>query len=102
MAKAWIQEYGRVSRDMDNIVAQAPQEPAVASQTVAFTTSTQSAAFSDKTVLVRILADAECRLAFGADPTADDDSLPLPAGASEYFGVKAGDKVAIFEAAGGE
>lgn len=67
------------------------QQPPVAQQTVALSTSSAaSAAFDDQTALVRIAADTDCFVLFGADPTSTVEMMYLPAGAAEYYGVPMG------------
>lgn len=68
-----------------------------ATQAVTYTTSTQSTAFDDATRIVRIIADADVYLAFGSSPTADANSIKLPANTVEYFEVDAGFKVACYD-----
>ncbi|GAG78221.1 unnamed protein product, partial [marine sediment metagenome] len=61
---------------------------------------TQSDAFSSTTKLVRLCnaTDAICYFEVGADPTATADSTPLGAnGATEYFGVTPGHKIAVYD-----
>ena len=69
-------------------------------QNVSYTTvSTQSAAFGATTKFVRIVADVDTRILFGANPTAlASASVLMAAGSSEYFGVIPGDKVAAITA----
>lgn len=97
MAKAHVQEYAALDRMYTGSPAPLAREPAVATQAVTFTTSTQSSAFNADTQLVRIVADAACHLAFGANPTATANSMLLPSGAVEYFAVTPGHKVAIYD-----
>ena len=75
--------------------------PVVTSDTVTFTTSTQSSAFDDTTSCVRIVASADCYVAFGTNPTATTDSVYLPAGVVEYFFVPKGQsyKIAAYDGA---
>ena len=68
-----------------------------ATQAVTYTTSTQSTAFDDATRLVRVIADADVFLAFGAAPTATATAIKVPANTVEYFEVNAGDKVACYD-----
>lgn len=72
--------------------------PAIAEQKVAFTTTTQSAAFNAATRYVRVISDTNCHLAFGANPTATTSSMRVVADVPEYFGVVAGQKVAAVTA----
>ena len=66
-------------------------------QAVTFTTSTTSAAFGAKTNLIRVIADADVYLAFGAAPTATANSLRVPANSAEYFAVRPTEKVACYD-----
>ncbi len=68
--------------------------PPAVQQVVTFTTSTQSAAVTTR--YVRVTSDADCVLAFGADPTAATatGAVGLSAGVAEYFGVTIGHKIA--------
>jgi lipoprotein-anchoring transpeptidase ErfK/SrfK len=75
-------------------------EPATARQNVTFTTTpaVQSSAFNANTRFVRVVADADARLAFGADPTAvvTTDTL-IVSGNAEYFAVVPGHKLSVIE-----
>jgi len=68
-----------------------------ATQSVTYAASVASAAFDDATRLVRIIADADVFVAFGAAPTATATAIKIPAGAVEYFEVDAGFKVACYD-----
>jgi len=76
---------------------QAASTPGVAKQTVAISgSSTQSAAFSGYTVLIRVHADSICSVEIGgASPTATTTSMRMTAGQTEYFIVNPGDKLAV-------
>jgi hypothetical protein len=87
MAKLYVTEYA--GHD-----AYSGQEPPITEQAFTFSSSTQSNAFAERTMLVRIHTDAICSIAFGADPTATTDSRRMVAGATEYFAVSRGLKVA--------
>lgn len=96
MAVLDITEYSQLSADHLGRVIPVGREPSRTSQQVAIGgTSTQSAAIGDATRFVRLHADAVCRVAFGPNPTAASTSMRLAAGASEYFGVTPGDKIAV-------
>ena len=97
MATLYIQEYSRLGHDADGHRIQAGQEPAIASQTVSYTTSTQSVAFDQRTRLIRVIADADVHLLFGSDPTATASDLKMVQDSAEYFGVKPGQKVAAYD-----
>lgn len=66
-------------------------------QSVTYTTSTQSAAFQDGAKFVRVIADADVYLVFGANPTATATAIKLPADTVEYFGVEQGAKLACYD-----
>ena len=69
-----------------------------ATQAVTYTASAQSTAFNDATRLVRVIADADVYLLFGANPTATAiNAIRVPADTVEYFEVNAGDKVACYD-----
>ena len=57
--------------------------------------STQSTALSSETIIVRVVADVDCYLAFGDNPTATTSDLFLAAGSAEYFGVTPATKIAV-------
>jgi hypothetical protein len=47
---------------------------------------------------VRCWADGDCYIAWGADPTATTDSIPIGAGhGPEYFEIPAGYKISVIE-----
>lgn len=80
-----------------SVYYQAARAPALANQAVTITSSSaQSAAFNDSTGLIRIQCDVACHVTVGGtSPTATASSMRLGAGATEYFVVIAGDKVAV-------
>ena len=95
MATLYITEYEDVGPTLSQI-AQAPQEPRIANQTVAIGgTSTQSSAFNVRTRLVRLHTDAICSVDFGASPTAVATESRMAANTTEFFGVTPGHKVAV-------
>jgi hypothetical protein len=49
------------------------------------------------TGVVRLLATADCHVAFGTAPDADSTCLFLPANMPEYFACGTGDKVAVVQ-----
>ena len=69
----------------------------VRSQEVLFGTSTQSLPFRNGVKLIRVIADADVYLVFGADPTATATAIRLPANTVEYFGVEANEIVACYD-----
>lgn len=70
-------------------------------QTVAFTTTTQSAALGANTVHVRLIATAACYVAFGANPTATSANMMLPPNVAEYFIVTPATKIAALQVSSG-
>jgi hypothetical protein len=69
-----------------------------ASQKVALgAASVQSTAITGS--LIRVVAQSDCHLAFGANPTAvaDGTCVFLPAGIPEYFVLISGNKVAVIQ-----
>jgi len=59
------------------------------------TTNTVSAAFDDKTRIVRVHTDSICSIKFGTAPTATTSTTRLAANSTEYFGVPAGQSFKI-------
>jgi len=58
-------------------------------------TSAQSSAFGANIEHVRIVADADCHIEFGVNPTATSSKIFVPSGDVEYFKVSEGEKVAV-------
>lgn len=72
------------------------QQPPVTEQTVSIgMSSTQSSAFNSATRMIRVHTDAICSILVGADPTATSSKMRMAANQTEYFGVQAGDKIAV-------
>jgi hypothetical protein len=96
MASVYVTEYLALGKGALDNVTQAPAEPPLAEQLVAITgSSTQSAAFNQRTRFVRVHADAICSVAFGSNPTAVNTAKRLAANQTEYFGVNGNDKIAV-------
>lgn len=96
MAALNVTEYAQLAYIEGVGMGQVPKEPRVTSQSVTFTTSTQSNAFNAKTRVVRVHTDTACYIEFGADPTAITvTSTKMAANQTEYFGVEPGHKVAV-------
>jgi len=98
MANLWITEATGLRTDPNSGSQIALlQEPGVATQKVAFTTATQSAAFNALTTIVRLAADADCNILFGVNPTADASAPKYFAG-QEYFRlITAGQKLSVYD-----
>lgn len=94
-ATCYIEEYTALSPIVVNY--QAATAPGVAKQTVAIGgSSTQSAAFSATTRLIRLECDATASVEIGGtNPTATATSARFSAGVPEYFMVSPGDKLAV-------
>lgn len=90
MASLRITEYEKMVEVSGGFRVAAGEEPAIAVQTVTFTTSTPSAAFNVRTKFVRIHTDAICSVVFGTNPTAVAGTR-LTVGQTEYFGVNVKD-----------
>jgi hypothetical protein len=73
-----------------------PLEPPTAEQIVEITpVSTLSDQLSSSTVIVKLVADADCRIEIAADPDATNSVRTLAAGKAELLGVPAGSKLKI-------
>jgi len=66
-------------------------------QAVTYAGSTTSAAFGSGTNLIRVVANAEVYLLFGASPTADANDIRILKDTVEYFAVRPGEKVACYD-----
>ena len=98
MATLYIEEFASLPALSNGQAIQAGLQPSVAAQTVAIgAASAQSSAFNASTKFVRLHTDVVCSYLFGADPTATATSPRMPADATEYFAVIAGQKVAVIE-----
>lgn len=94
MAKLWIEIADRLMDDGGGHVVPVMPEPC-GRQTVTFTTATQSADFGGN--FIRFIADANCHIEWGADPTANANS-PRFAAENEYFRwVRPGDKLSVYD-----
>ncbi len=100
MAKLYITEFTALPADGATFPAimQLPSVPPAAEQVVTFTTTTQSAALNAATRFMRVIADADCHIAVGANPTATTSVMKLISGQAEYFGVTPGHKIAAVTA----
>ncbi len=91
MATLYISEYQGIAA-----TSQVPQEPSLATQTVAIgVSSVQSQPFSGQTRLVRIATDSICSIAIGANPTATTANPRMAANQTEYRGVMPGQVLAV-------
>lgn len=101
MANLYITEFSSQGVDGGSKapVVPVPQMPPLAQQVVTFTTTTQSAALNASTRFVRLIADADCHIEVGSNPTATTSSMKLISGQPEYFGIGPGQKIAAVTAA---
>lgn len=90
MAKLHITEFSNLQNAVGvghaQESAQLPMLPPVAQQVVTFTTTTQSAALNASTRFVRLIADADCHIEVGANPTAapaESNAMNCPAKGSK-------------------
>lgn len=92
-ATVYIEEFARNT----NVQYQSGYMPSLTHQTVVIGgSSTQSAAFSTGTYLIRVEVDATCSIQIGTtNPTATTTSMRFVAGQTEYFLVQPGDKLAV-------
>lgn len=96
MASLYIAEFKRLGLAGFGAHAQSVLAPPEAEQKVAIGgSSTPSSAFGSTTRMIRVHTDAICSIAIGANPTATASLMRLAAGQTEYFGVNAGDKIAV-------
>lgn len=98
MATLYVTEYAALGADIGGSRAPVAVEPAVTTQTVSFTTTTQSNAFNSSTRFVRLISTADCHLLFGSDPTATTSHQKVAANAVEWRAVHPGHKVAAVTA----
>ncbi len=82
-----ISEYTLLVEDDAGRIVSAAREPAIATQSVTYTTSAQSVAFNSRTDFIRIVCDAKAHFKFGANPTATATDPYVPADIAEYFGI---------------
>jgi len=95
-----ITEYGELAMTGRGSLVMAGQEPSTRNQQVEIAASSaQSESLSDVTRFVRLHAEAACRVAVGANPTASSTSMRMGAGGTEYLGVTPGLKIAVIASA---
>lgn len=99
MATLYISEFTNAVSSIGTTKPQVPPQPSSVDQTVDITSgSLQSDAFSSRTNAVLLVADEDCSIAFGDDPTATTDNLLLPAKVPMMFGVWPGMIAAVIAA----
>lgn len=99
MATLYITEYNQVGKDTREFPTYAPLEPALAESTITLSgSSQQSSDFNADTRIVRLVADAECHVAFASSPTATTSSQMIPANIPQFHSVTGG-KLAVIQGA---
>jgi hypothetical protein len=103
MATLYVAEYKLLSSTLSSlnfapVTTQAPQEPPTTEQVVSIAaSSTASQPFNQSTTLIRVHADSICSVAIGTNPTATTTNKRLAANQTEYFGVAAGQQIAVIQ-----
>lgn len=101
MAILGITEYDKIPMDVNGRLIPTGNDARAAYQELAVGAgSVQSVALSAATRFVRLHTDVPCRVEFGPNPTAVVGSSPRMAGnTTEYYGVTAGNKIAVITSA---
>jgi hypothetical protein len=95
MSVIHITEFSGSGAEISGVRVPIAMLPAVTVQEITISgASAQSAAFNAETRMIRISADAACRIRVGASPTAVATDLRVGADSPEYFGVLPGQKLA--------
>lgn len=91
-SKAYVTEYGGATNGI-----RAAQGPAIRTQVVDFSGGATATAlpFDANTAFVRVYVDSFCSVAEGTAPVATTSSKQMAADATEYWGVRAGDKLSF-------
>ena len=74
--------------------------PRNVAQAVSYDASVASSAFAAATKVIRVVSTTNCHVVIAAAPTALTTDLLLIANVPEFFGVKAGEKIAAIKASG--
>lgn len=99
MATLKISEFEHVSQ-VPGVPVQIPQEPAVAHQSVTFTTATASAAFNVRTRYVKLYPSADCYVRFSTAGSAATTAYEyLKATTDHWRGIPEGQsfKVSVYD-----
>ena len=92
-----VAQFDRLAKDSNGIGMQVPVAPMSSENITSSATSAQSTVFDPECSFIRISTDTTVRIAFGSNPTATATGFRLPADVTEYFGVTAGQKVAVID-----
>jgi len=82
-----ISEYAFLVQDGAGRTVPVAAAPAITTQNITYTTSTQSAAVNSQTRFIRVICDAKAHFVIGANPTAATTDPYLAADTREYFGI---------------
>src|SRR3990167_4994971 len=94
MASLYIEEATSLRDDGGGETLPVFPEPSGFSK-VTFTTAAQSAVFGGE--FIRILADANCHIAFGLDPTATANHPRYVADVEYFRSVRSGEKLSVYD-----
>lgn len=97
MATLYIDEFDHQGVPVAGSILPCMRVPPHVEQSVTFTTSAASAAFHERTKVIRVIADAKAHLSFGASPTATASNRYIAADSAEYFQIIPGQKVAAYD-----
>lgn len=102
MGFLYVSEFANSANSKSGAQMQMGVQPANTLQKLDFSggTNLQSNVFSEKTHFIRIYTTVDCHLAFGIDPVATADTMFLPAGTAEYFGILRGHRLAVLRHTG--
>lgn len=98
MANLNIAEFSKLTRIEGAEAGQiADLESLVAEQVVLIGTEVDSAAFNEATRIIRVEAEAICKVTYGTAPTANatTGAIRMVAGQTEYYGVAGGKKISV-------
>lgn len=88
MATLSITEYAKMARDSAGHLIPVGMEPAVARQSITYTTAAQSAAFNASTRFILVVAaSADGYLEFGTNPTATATDTRIVQDVAQFFGI---------------
>lgn len=82
-----ISEYANGVDDAQGNNTDLPNEPSVTTQKVDFDISTQSAAFGNQTLFIRVICNVKAHYKFGENPTATSTDPYFTADVPEYMAV---------------
>lgn len=101
MATLIVTEFAQMTQDANNqLIPVGELDSVIASTAVTYSSSTQHT-LDKRTRFVRLIADEDCHVKGGQNPTATVDDPRLEANVAEYFGVQpkgtTGTKIAAYD-----